>query len=278
LASHPALVLRYAPGAGVDVLHDLLYAELDPFEPLAIQEEDTADGWRVFFRTATQRDDARAAVASALGSRLIELSAIDVEDDGWARRSQAGLKPVQAGRFIITPPWDVPTDRDADTITIVIDPSMGFGTGHHATTRMCLELLQQIDLHGTRVIDVGTGSGILALAAWKLGAFSVLAIDRDPDALQNARDNIARNGGTGVIDVVEADLAAEPGDPADVVVANLTGAALEQHANTLRRMTADRGAIVVSGFSLEELDGVAGAFGLVPRRVVREGEWAAAMF
>ena len=83
---------------------------------------------------------------------------------------------------------------------------MGFGTGHHATTRLCLELLQRIDVAGARVIDVGTGSGVLALAAWKLGAAGVTAVDNDPDALQNARDNIARNGGAGRIEVVQADL------------------------------------------------------------------------
>jgi ribosomal protein L11 methylase PrmA len=308
LGNHPALELRYGPGAGVGLLQDLLYAELDAFEPLAIQEDETAGGWRVFFRTSTQRDGARAALAAALGNRLLGLSAIEVEDEGWARRSQASLTPIRAGRFIIAPPWAVPTDRDSglatrdspdpknitlsalgsanpesrvpnpDTITIIIDPSMGFGTGHHATTRMCLELLQQIDVHGTRVIDVGTGSGILALAAWKLGASNVVAIDHDPDALQNARDNIARNGGTGGVELVEADFAAMPAEPADVVLANLTAAALERHASVLTGMIAERGALVASGFSPEELDGVACAFGLVPRCAVREGDWAAAMF
>ena len=278
MASSPALELRYAPGAGVDVTEDLLYAELDAFEPLAIQEDEIAGGWQVFFRTPAQRDGARAAVASALGNRLLELSAIEVEDEGWASRSQAGLTPIQAGRFVIAPPWDVPADRDPDTIVIIIEPSMGFGTGHHATTRMCLELLQQIDVRGTRVIDVGTGSGVLALAAWTLGASRVLAIDHDPDALQNARDNIARNGGTGVVEVVEADLAAVSANPADVVLANLTGAALERHAGTLTGMLAERGTLVVSGFSPDELDGVASAFGLVPRRTLREEDWAAAIF
>jgi ribosomal protein L11 methyltransferase len=312
LGNHPALELRYGPGAGL--LQDLLYAELDAFEPLAIQEDETAGGWRVFFRTSTQRDGARAALAAALGNRLLALSAIEVEDEGWARRSQASLTPIRAGRFIIAPPWAVPTDRDSepgirdsrnaalkaryspdspdspdspspesrvpdpDTITIIIEPSMGFGTGHHATTRMCLELLQQIEVQGTRVIDVGTGSGILALAAWKLGASIVVAIDHDPDALQNARDNIARNGGTGIVELVEADLAAMPARPADVVLANLTAAALERHASALKGMIAERGALVASGFSPEELDGVACAFGLVPRHAVREGDWAAAMF
>jgi ribosomal protein L11 methylase PrmA len=304
LASYPALDVRFDSAPDVERLQDLLHAELDTFQPLAIHEDETSDGWRVFFPTLRQRDDARTALATALGDRL-SLSPIDVEDEGWARRSQASLGAVHVRRITVAPPWDVPTDRDSgigigdsnntevrlagsaspesqvpdpDRILIIIEPSMGFGTGHHETTRLCLELMQQLDFGGTRVIDVGTGSGILALAAWKLGAARVTAVDCDPDALQNARDNIARNRGSGIIQVLEADLSALTADPVDIVLANLTAAVLRRHAAALRGLFAREGTLVVSGFSPGEIDGVASAFGLVPRRVEREGEWAAAMF
>ena len=152
---------------------------------------------------------------------------------------------------------------------------MGFGTGHHATTRLCLELLQEIDLCGRRVIDVGTGSGVLAIAAARLGASSVLAFDNDPDALLNARENVARNGTT-TIDVREADVMALDAPPAHVVLANLTAALLQRTAHTLRGRVAAGGIAIVSGFDPTELAGVCAAFGGRVRRSVDEGEWVAA--
>jgi ribosomal protein L11 methyltransferase len=312
LASYPALDVWYKPGPDAGTLHDLLYAALDPFEPVAIHEHETGGAWRVFFRLPAQRDSARAALSDELGDRLLALSPADVDDEDWARRSQAALTAIRVGRIIVAPPWDVPerdsgsgvrdsTDRNLplaspefrlpspdsaspepripspETITIVIEPSMGFGTGHHATTRLCLELLQSIELAGKRVIDVGTGSGVLALAAFRLGASHVTAIDNDPDALQNARENIARNGAPESITVIEADLSAASGDRADVVVANLTGAVLQRFASALRQMARPGAALIVSGFSPDEMDDVLGAFGVPASANRREGEWAAAM-
>jgi ribosomal protein L11 methyltransferase len=295
--TYPALDLRFAPGPGAGTLQDMLYAELDPFEPVAIQEHDAGDGWRVFFRTAAMRDAARGALASEFGNALFDLNPKDIDDEDWARRSQASLTAIRAGRIIVAPPWEAeslipnhssvdpalrtpdPGSRtpDPDTITIVIDPSMGFGTGHHATTRLCLELLQRTEVRDRRVIDVGTGSGVLALAAWRLGASSVAAIDNDADALQNARENIDRNGARGAIEVLEGDLSSVTLAPADIVVANLTGAVLQRYADPLRRLAASSGVLIVSGFSRDELEAIAGAFEATPRHVLDEGEWTAAV-
>jgi ribosomal protein L11 methylase PrmA len=305
---YPALDLRFAAGPGAGTFQDMLYAELDTFEPVAIQEHDSGDGWRVFFRTAALRDQARAALASEFGNALLDLVAEDVDDEDWARRSQASLKAVRVGRIVVAPPWDAasasasasPTGmRDAGSgmrntnlgrrasnpgsrvpdpdILIVIDPSMGFGTGHHATTRLCLELLQRLDLVGKRVIDVGTGSGVLALAAWALGASSVTAVDHDPDALQNARENIIRNRAAAEIEVIEVDLSSVALPPADIVLANLTAAVLLRYAASLQRLVVAGGQLVVSGFSPDDVDAVGGAIGADVREVVREGEWAAAL-
>lgn len=287
MGSYPALDIRFPQGPGVGTLLDLLYAELDAFEPLAIHDHDAGDGWRVFFRLPSHRDAAHAALAAAPVARLLSLAPADVDDGDWARRSQAALTAIRAGRVIVAPPWDIPPSDeyaggsrpggDTADIVIVIEPSMGFGTGHHATTRLCLELLQTLDLDGRRAIDVGTGSGVLALAALRLGAAAVSAIDNDPDALQNARDNIARNAASASIAVIEADLGTLAPDSADVVVANLTGAVLQRCAPSLRGLVAPVGVLIVSGFSPDECADVTTALGLSVADVRRDGEWAAAL-
>jgi len=257
----------------------MLYAELDAFEPVAIQEREAGDGWRVFFRSAADRNDARGALASEFGNALLHLAAIEVDDEDWARRSQATLTAVRVGRIIVAPPWSNHSDpASPDQITIVIDPSTGFGTGHHASTRLCLELLQKQDLHGLRAIDVGTGSGVLSLAAWKLGAVHVTAIDNDPDALKNARDNVNANGGADAITISEIDLSGLLLEPADLVIANLTGALLQRHAQTLRRLVVPSGALIVSGFTTEEEEDVARALGVPAQETAGEVEWVALRF
>ena len=321
LASYPALDLTFAPGPGAGTLQDMLYAELDAFGPVAIQEHDAGDGWRVFFRSPADRDRARGALSSEFGNALLSVEPLEVDDGDWARRSQATLTPIRVGRITVVPPWHVQDrdsqfavrssiepasnneqrpanddsgpgsripDRDStanseqrttnggtDEIIIVIDPSTGFGTGHHASTRLCLELLQKQNLHGARAIDVGTGSGVLALAAWKLGAAHVTAIDNDPDALANARDNVVANGAADAITIEQFDLSSVSLGSADVVIANLTGALLQRHASVLRKLVAPGGVLIVSGFTVEEQPDVSRALNAEAYDVVHEGEWVA---
>ena len=159
---------------------------------------------------------------------------------------------------------------------IIIEPSMGFGTGHHATTRLCLEMLQTLEVRGARVLDIGTGSGVLALAAWKLGATDVTAVDNDPDALQNARENIERNGAGPAIDIIQDDLRGLRIQRADVVLANLTGAVLVRYADELRGLAVDGGYLILSGFAPQDAAVVGAAFKrLDVIREASEGDWAA---
>ena len=302
LTEYPAIDLRFEPGSDRARIEALLYAALDDFQPLAIQEHESADGWLVFFRDAVHRDGAAAALRRLEIHPSLTLTSLDVPDEDWARRSQANLRAITVGRITVAPPWDVPDaasrhsypgSRIADCVTdhqgpgsripdpvtgqivIVIDPSMGFGTGHHQTTRLCLSLLQSIEIAGRRLVDVGTGSGVLAIAAAKLGVRSVTAMDNDSDALHNARENVERNAV--IVEIVQADLAAFTAAPADIVVANLTAAVLRQHASTLRRLVAPHGVLIVSGFSPEELADVTASFDAREVRTAAETEWAAAM-
>jgi ribosomal protein L11 methyltransferase len=268
LADYPALEISFHASSD-PYLRDRLYAQLDDFSPIAIHEDEAADRWRVFFRSASSRDAARAALAA---DASIDTSPIEVPDEDWARRSQNSLKAIDAGGLIIAPPWDVPTGKPV----IVIEPSMGFGTGHHATTRLCLLLLQQLELRRARVLDIGTGSGVLALAAWKLGAADVVAIDNDPDALDNARDNIARNGAAAAIDIIQDDLGGLRIQRADIVLANLTGAVLVRYAAELRSLALGGGYFILSGFAPEDVAVIRTAFaGLTLIEEKAEGEWAA---
>jgi ribosomal protein L11 methyltransferase len=277
LAEYPALDLYISP-AGPS-LHENLYALLDDFEPSAIHEDDAGERWRVFFRAPGQRDAAAAALAAMDGVRVTPM---DVPDEDWARRSQENLRAIEAGGLIVAPPWDAGVrrsgagGREVDVPVIIIEPSTGFGTGHHATTRLCLRLMQQLDFRGARVLDVGTGSGVLALAAWKLGAGDVIGIDNDPDALDNALANVKRNGAGPSIDLIRDDLSALRIQRADVVLANLTGAVLVRFADELRSLLVPGGYLIVSGFAPDDAVIIRRAFGSLTVIVEEtEGEWAA---
>jgi ribosomal protein L11 methyltransferase len=135
--------------------------------------------------------------------------------------------------------------------------------------------MQQLDLRGARVLDVGTGSGVLALASWKLGAADVVAVDSDPDALDNARSNIARNGAAPSIDLILDDLDTLRIQRADVVLANLTGAMLVRYAGELRALAVAGGYLILSGFAPDDLAVIQVAFaGLEVIAERSEGEWA----
>jgi len=229
-----------------------------------------ARAWRVFFASDEGRDAAHAAI---VGSRewapRVDVAAIDVEDEGWAERSQASLQAVQVGGLIIAPPWDAHPTTNARLV--IIEPSMGFGTGHHQSTRLCLQALQAIDLaHAGRVLDLGTGSGVLAIAAAVLGAESVLALDDDRDAVDAARENVRLNAVDARVRVERADLAAMAPYAADLVLANLTGALLRRHAASIVRHLTPGGLIIVSGFTDDERFAVAHAFAELRLQLVRD--------
>jgi ribosomal protein L11 methyltransferase len=237
---------------------ELLDAALTDYDVTAINEGD--DVWRIFFHTAEERDRALSGLRAEFDG--ISLAAVDVEDEDWAARSQASLRAVQVGRVIVAPPWDAP-------VTVIVQPSMGFGTGHHATTRLCLAALQQLDLRGKTVIDVGTGSGVLAIAASLLGAANVIGVDDDADAVGAARGNLALNAKARVTLQV-GDLREMESANADVVLANLTGALLVSAADRLTQLTDSGGRLILSGFLAREERDVLHAF--APLTVEQRGQ------
>ncbi len=255
-------MVRTWPALEVRNIPEFFEAALTDYHVTAINEGDEV--WRVFFHDATERDRAARELGAAFEG--LSLEAIDVPDEEWAARSQAAVRAVHVGRIIVAPPWDAP-------ITIVVQPSMGFGTGHHATTRLCLAAMQQIDMRGKTVIDVGTGSGVLAIAASLLGAANVIAFDDDSDAVAAARENLSLNPRSRVTLQVGDLRDAAPAN-ADVVLANLTGALLASAADRLKQLTDSGGRLILSGFmASEEREVLDGFAPLAVEHRAQEEEW-----
>ncbi len=244
----PALDLDARPHVALDDLDDRVALFLDDHDVIAVEHERSRH-WRVYFDS----DAARARVADALPIVMpgtFDVTPADVEDEGWALKVQQALGAVTAGDIVVAPPWDVP---ETDGQVIIIEPSMGFGTGHHQSTRLCLRALQEIDVHGLDVIDAGTGSGVLAIAACLRGARGARALDCDPDAIEAAADNAARNGVADRVHASVADLGTWHGEPAPLVFANLTAFLLRRFTPAVHTMVAPGGRLILSGFTGEQV-------------------------
>jgi ribosomal protein L11 methyltransferase len=216
---------------------------------------------------------------AAVGGALVDVTTSEVADD-WAERWREFHRPVTVGgRLHVRAPWhDPPPDGPID---IVIEPAQAFGTGAHATTRLCLELLLELEPGGP-VVDLGCGSGVLAIAAAKLGFGPVLGVDHDPLALDATAENARRNGVE--IEARRHDLTRDgPAPAAPTVLANLLGPLLRALAETGfdPAMEPPR-ALIASGLLTCEADAIAAAFArreLGEERSRRtDGEWAALLF
>lgn len=254
-----AVLTDFSPVA----IHDLAERPLppgglwDPTYPPIPDPPPTPLHWNVCFNDADERAQAAEAIRAALPDLAIE--AVDLPDEDWAARSQAALTMVHAGRFIIAPPWDMPA-ADVDATVIVIEPSMGFGTGHHATTRMCLRLLSDLDVSDLTVLDLGTGSGVLTMAAALSGARRVIGIDVDVDAIQSAETSARMNTLPDTLEFQVSDFRLSPPAPADVVLANLTGGMLTSSGAAIAALVKPGGQMILSGFDHTEVDAVLTAF------------------
>ncbi|WP_221075808.1 50S ribosomal protein L11 methyltransferase [Agarivorans aestuarii] len=181
-----------------------------------------------------------------------------LEDKDWEREWMKDFHPMQFGeRLWICPSWtDVP---DPNAVNVMLDPGLAFGTGTHPTTALCLKWLDQLDLSDKTVVDFGCGSGILAIAAIKLGAKRVVGIDIDPQAILASRDNAERNG---VADKLELYLPKDqPKDfKADIVVANILAGPLKELSEIILAYLKPQGSIALSGILEEQSDEVVAAY------------------
>ena len=196
-----------------------------------------------------------------------------LEDKDWVREWMDHFHPMQFGkRLWICPSWrDVP---NPDAVNVMLDPGLAFGTGTHPTTALCLQWLDGLDLAGKTVVDFGCGSGILGIAALKLGAARVIGIDIDPQAIQASHDNAERNGVAGQIELyLPAD---QPQDvEADAVVANILAGPLRELAPLMNELVRPGGLLALSGVletQAVELEQIYGQWFDMDPTAVRE-EW-----
>jgi ribosomal protein L11 methyltransferase len=179
----------------------------------------------------------------------------EVSDQDWVAHTRSQFTPINVSeRLWIVPSWHAPPDPRA--INVVLDPGLAFGTGSHPTTRLCLRWLEQRVVPGVRVLDYGCGSGILAIAALKLGAGETVGVDIDPNALDAARENAARNGV--VAHWISADAALD--FCADLVVANILARPLTMLAPLLAARCRSGGEIMLAGVLEEQADDVAATY------------------
>lgn len=212
----------------------------------------------------------------AFGLRRVgELRVRPVDDADWTDAWRAHYVPQRIGRVVIMPSWSSEPVAD-DEVAIVLDPGMAFGTGLHPTTRGCLRLLQELSPMPERVLDVGCGSGILALAALRLGARTAFGLDTDPLAVEATLANAERNGLAPRVEGVVGTLPPMPAERYALVLANLVAAVLVDLAPRLAAHLAPGGTLLASGILEPKAGAVIDAMrtaGLEPRRRLDDGEW-----
>lgn len=240
-------------------------------------------GLRVYYpvddRLGQRIERLKEKIAAILGHPpVFELRQVQEED--WAEAWKSYFKPEHIGKIVIKPSWEDYTAVPGELV-IELDPGMAFGTGTHPTTRLCLTLLPEVVNGGTQLLDIGTGSGILALAAAKLGASQVVATDIDPLAVRVAKENFARNQVEEQIQVYQSDLLERPLPVQfNLVVANIITNAILEVIPSLPKVLEQGGLFLASGIIEERFPEVKSALeqhGFSLKKYITEDGWIGLM-
>lgn len=267
LAETAAFFLHEEGAAGVEVLDDEIRPP--PGAPKLPEGKARVTG---YFGAETDPEAIRARLEALVPGAVVGWEILDEEP--WADCWKLHFRPVQVrDSFWVVPPWEKAPEG---TATVVIEPGMAFGTGNHETTALCLDFAADLVRPGTSVLDLGCGSGILGIAAARLGAGRVLMLDNDPVAVEIARKNAVANGfpeleASGV-PVEELD------ETFDLVLANILAVTLIELASAVVRCVRPGGSVILSGITVDqaaEVRAVYETLGLAFREERRRGEWSA---
>jgi ribosomal protein L11 methyltransferase len=258
---------------------ELVLAELTVLAPNGVEEEAGPGYVEYAIYGAEGELPELGALEAAAGDGLVEVVATEVPDD-WADRWQDFHRPIMVGeRLWVGPSWQRPELPPGDLLEVVVDPGRAFGTGAHATTRLCLELLLELSEAGEAkgpLTDLGCGSGVLTIAAARLGWGPVHGVDHEGEAVGAARANAAANGVSARFE--QLDLRAGLPPLAPTVVANLTAPVLTAVASQLDPAEGVPRALLCSGLLASEVDPAAAAFGRCGLREAErrgDGDWSA---
>lgn len=206
------------------------------------------------------------------------IKAVHMEEQEWANEWKKYYKITPIGHnIIIKPTWEAYSPKSHEEIIIELDPGMAFGTGTHETTSMCMELLEQHVRPGDIILDIGTGSGILGITAAKLGAKRVIGGDLDKTAVKVAKENIAQNKVSGIMEARYGDLLEIAPEKGNIIIANIIADVIIPLSKTVANVMLDDGLFISSGIIEDRIDDVIEAievnFDILEVR--RKGEWAA---
>ena len=219
-----------------------------------------------------------ALVARSSSSVLPGIRTSTIERRNWNDEWEKTIQPIRVSdRIIIAPSWHPVSPRGKD-IVIIIDPKMSFGTGYHETTRLMLRLMEEFVRPSVRFLDVGTGSGVLAIAAVKLGCREAVGCDTDEWSFDNARENAAQNGVADSVSIIHGDIDSAPDGPFDIVAANIQLTIIVPIISGLRSRLGPKGLLLLSGLLKTDEDAIASALNTSGLSVVSrlaENEWIA---
>jgi ribosomal protein L11 methyltransferase len=252
---------------------DAIVAALVAAGAAGVQEVD--DGLRTHLPGGAELDEVEAVVRAAGDQASISYS--DVGEIDWASRWPPRVGVQRVGRIAVAPPWLADQVADAE-IPIVIEPATAFGTGEHETTRGILALMQRTIRAGDVVADLGAGSAVLSIAAARLGASRVAAVEMDEQAMGNAGENVGRNGVANSVILIEGDAALILPllAPVRVILANIISSVIIELAPAMHDALAADGRAIVSGILVSERDGVLSALeplGFELREEIADGDW-----